>query len=304
MKKEIWIGLGAIACAGAIVGGVMIKNNDFNFIKDHEEEDYSDKIEALWKDELKDKNKYSFCLGEMEINSNHADSALGFYGKINYTSKEVSVYDKEKDKIYIMSRQSDYSYDGVIKQMLGGTMKLDVPVTERGKLAETYTKNEMPIRLDYSNNFITSDPDVKNKQWAVVTIGEDVSSGMPHHGCAGTYSLDNKVGADMLVGGQQVIISRECNEGLMGAKYDGSFEYQCNEISYDQAMEMLDKSKTTEQLQNSKNKEVFENDEGRDIEDAVGDANTTVTTLTSDDLKKAIEEMKKEMEIQANQREN
>lgn len=305
MKKEIWIGLGTIACAGAIAGGVMLKNNDFNFIKDHENEDYKEKIEELWKDELKDKDKYSFCLGEMKINSNHVDSVLGFYGKINYTSKEVSVYDKEKDKIYVMSRQSDYSYDGTIKQMLGGTMALDVPVKERGKLSETYGKNEMPIRLDYANNYVVSDPEVKNKQWAVVTIGEDVSSGMPHHGCSGMYSLDNKVGVDMLVGGQQVIIDRDCNEGLMGAKYDGSFEYRCNEISYDQAMQMLGVDKTNEELQNSKSPEVLEGDEDstedNPFEKIIG---TTDTTLKSDDLQKALEDMKKEMNIEGNQGEN
>lgn len=297
MKKEIWIGLGAIACAGAIVGGVMVNNNDFNFLEKKQEEDYGSKIEELWKNDLKDESKYSFCLGKMKINSNHADSTLGFYGKINYTSQEVSVYDKEKDKIYIISRESNYSYDGVMKQMLGGTMGLDVPVKEKGELAETYKKNEMPLRLDYTNNYVMSDPDVKNKQWTTVVIGEDVSSGMPHHGCSGMYSLNNKAGVDMLAGGQQIIIDRECNEAVMGTKYDGNFEYQCNEISYNEAMTMFEDSKIKEQLQNSKNSEVFENNEEVDVETATQNINpNNDTTNRGQNIQNAFDQMKLDMD--------
>lgn len=305
MKKEILIGLGAVTCVGAIVGGVMLKNNDFNFLKNSEKENYNDKIEALWKDELKDENKYLFCLGEMKINSNHADLTLGFYGKIDYTSKEVSVYDKEKEKIYIISRQSNYSYDGVIKQNLGGTVGLDIPVKEIGKLSETYKKNEMPIRLDYANNFIVSDPDAKNKQWVVVTIGEDISSGMPHHGCSGIYSLNNAPGVDLLVGGQQIIIDRECNESIMGAKYDGSFKYQCNQVDYKQAIDLFDTTKIEEELQNSKNMEVFESEETLNEDNPFEKViDITSTTLNTDNLKKALEEMQKDMNVKADQSEN
>ncbi|MFA5230093.1 MAG: hypothetical protein WC422_01435 [Candidatus Paceibacterota bacterium] len=141
-----------------------MKNNEFDFIEDRPAEDYSDKIEALWKEELKDKNRYTFCLGEMKINTNHKHPALGFYGQVDYSSKELAVFDGESEKLYIMSRQSDYNYDGVLKQTLGGMVGIDVPVKEHGKLVETYQKNMMPIRIDYSNKFIATDPETENKQ--------------------------------------------------------------------------------------------------------------------------------------------
>jgi hypothetical protein len=42
-------------------------------------------------------------------------------------------------------------------------MMVNVPVTEYGSLIEVYKKNEMPIRVDYYNNFIASNPDTKEK---------------------------------------------------------------------------------------------------------------------------------------------
>jgi hypothetical protein len=163
MKRELILGIGGIACAGAIIGGALLINNDFNFLKKNPEEDYSKKIEALWFEELKDKSKYSFCLGEMDIRSTHSDSLLGANGAIDYTSKEVAVFNKETNRLYVMSRQSKYGYKGVLSKALDGA-GLNAPVIEYGSLTENYGKNEMPIRLDYTNKYITTDPEVKNKQ--------------------------------------------------------------------------------------------------------------------------------------------
>ncbi len=128
-------------------------------------------------------------------------------------------------------------------------------------------------------------------------IGEDVSSGMPHHGCSGMYSLNNKAGVDMLAGGQQIIIDRECNEAVMGAKYDGNFEYQCNEISYNEAMTMFEDSKIKEQLQNSKNSEVFENNEEVDVETATQNINpNNDTTNRGQNIQNAFDQMKLDMD--------
>ena len=175
---------------------------------------------------------------------------------------------------------------------------LNVPVIEYGSLTENYGKNEMPIRLDYTDKYITTDPEVKNKQWINVLIGEEENLGLPHHGCSGVYTLDNSMGKDLLVGGEQIIINKKCNESLMGASYDGSFEYNCNVIEYKQAMEIIEEYKIEEDLQNTKNKEVFENNEEVEVDSAGErriDDNDNYDSNNPEDVKKAIEQMKLEM---------
>jgi hypothetical protein len=122
--------------------------------------------------------------------------------------------------------------------------------------------------------------------------------GLPHHGCLGVYTLDNSIGKDLLVGGEQIIINKKCNESLMGASYDGSFEYNCNAIEYKQAMEIIEGYKIEEDLQNTKKKEVFENNEEVEV-DSAGERriedNDNYDSNNPEDVKKAIEQMKLEM---------
>jgi hypothetical protein len=299
MKKEIIIGLSVLAVGGAIMGGVIVsrnQDNPFNIEeqKENADADNSQKIEKLWIDELKDKNKFGFCLAEADINTNYTDSILDAMGIVEYTSKEVLLYNKETEKLYIMSRQADYKYNGRIKMSLGG-IAIDEPVKENGKIDETYDRNEMPIRIDYANKYIFSDPSTKENTWVYSNIGEETDMVMPHHGCAGKYQLDNTMGKDILVGGEQIQIDRECKESGVNGTYDGDFTFKCSAIDYDQAMEVLGLAKTRQELQETKDTSVMNNEQviSEEKKDASASAKDAVQgENTKNELRDAIESSK------------
>lgn len=315
MKRELLIGGLATASAAIIIGGIYIaKSNPFGLneptVNDQEAQQ---KIEQLWYDELKDTSKYSFCLGEMKINSVHSDKAFAANGIVDYSSKELILYNKEASKLFIMSRQLKYKYDGTLGQSLGG-IKINVPVKEYGSLTEVYGRNEMPLRVDYYGNYIATDPETKNKQWVSVVIDEESSSGMPHHGCSGAYQLDNSPGHDLLVGGDHIIIDKKCNEAAMGASYDGDFSFTCEMIDYKNAMDLLEIHKAEAVLQNPDKESFNPSVSGAILDDASASAHAEDTDNavsedlnrsagnqppTSEDIKKQIEEMKKETQADA-----
>ncbi|MFA5124624.1 MAG: hypothetical protein WC473_02235 [Patescibacteria group bacterium] len=315
MKKELLIGGLATASAAIIIGGIYVaKSNPFglNESADSAQEDQR-KIEQLWYDELKDTSKYSFCLGEMKINSVHSDKAFAANGIVDYSSKELILYNKESNKLFIMSRQLKYKYDGILGQSLGG-IKIDVPVKEYGSLTEVYSRNELPLRIDYNGKYIVTDPDTENKQWVSVIIDEEASPGLPHHGCSGVYQLDNSPGHDLLADGDHIIIDRKCNETAMGAIYDGDFSFSCSMIDYKNAMDLLEINKAEMALQNPDKESFNSSDSSATLDDASasgrsegangpvdGELNQSIGNQppTSEDIKRQIEEMKRETQADA-----
>lgn len=323
MKKEIIIGLGALAIGGAIMGGVIVARNPENPFNIEEKQQANEtvedkeKIEELWIDDLKDDSRYGFCLAEVSINTNYSDPVLQTSGTVEYTSKEVLLYKKEAQKFYIMSRQADYKYKGVISMSLGG-IAVNEPVNEVGKIDENYDRNEMPLRLDYANKYIYSNPDTKENTWVSSSIGDETDKVMPHHGCASRYSLDNAPSKDILAGNEQILIDRDCKTKDINGVYDGDFIFKCRAINHSQAMEMIDTSRKRQELQDTKDTSVMEDsreaieekadasasaqDDDREVDDEIREAIEGSKELTPDDeeIKKQLEQFR---EAQADQKE-
>jgi len=142
-----------------------------------------------------------------------------------------------------------------------GELAVNIPVKDHGTLTETYGKNEMPVRIDYSANYIATDPETKKKEWIYSDMDGEVIMTGPRTGCAGIYRLDNSPGNDLLAGSGTIMIDRECTESDISGSYEGDFSFNCQGIDYKLAMETIDTDRVKEELQNTKNAEGFESDE-------------------------------------------
>jgi hypothetical protein len=286
MKKEFIIGIGAVATAGMIIGAVAV----FNPLSPEKEKDEiqsnKEKVEQLWLDELKDESKYSFCLAEGKIETAHSDPLLAAQGLLKHDSKEVLLYDKQKQKLFVMVRELKFSYDGVIKKM--GGLSLNLSVKEHGSLTESYGRNEMPIRIDYYGNYIATDPDTKKKDWVVSDINGEQEAVSSRTGCAGVYQLDNSPGQDLLVGGEQILINKSCKESDISGSYDGSFSFNCQMLDAQAALEMVEEYKSKEAIDVQK----IEDSPALDplAEPAATAINEGVEVSGDEDVRRAIED--------------
>jgi len=308
IDKKILLGGGAIAAA-AIIGGALMYSGQLNRETIGGDQsapvDPADKakIEQLYWDELRNKDKYSFCLGSAKIESAYSDSLLNANGLLKHDSRELLVYDKESQKLYVMAREIEFSYRGSFSSMMGD-LSVTVPVEEKGSLSESYSKAEMPIRIDYANNYIAADPGTKNANWVYADMGGETEMTAPRTGCAGVYTLNEAGKLDLPMGTGMAAIDRDCAEKDISGAYDGTFSFECQSIDYDQAANLYDEIKTKETLQNTRDKDFSEiNDseaanDATDLEKAISGGKSGETPP---DTKKALDELKQEMN--ASQRE-
>lgn len=273
MKRELIIGWGAIAAAGLIAGGIYFsQNNPFNIEPTQEDvEANRQKIEELYFEELKNTERYVFCVGKETIKGDYSNSIMGDEkGEIDYVSQEVNLIDKESGKMYLLARSIDYNYQGqgVISYGFGdGT----IDTKENGSVTEYYKKNEAPVHVDYGSGTIFPAPDRKSKDWFFVNVnmigsalGATQSSQETSKEDAKTFCPPFKIGSDLLASGALVTPesfsfrkSCEAPEVNPGVSFLGNYEFNCDNIDYLGAIEMLKDYQIKEQLQNSKNEEVF-----------------------------------------------
>ncbi len=307
MDKKLIIGISAVATAGLIIGGGFMLSGDRN--RDAGSQENSEisaedkaKIEALYWDELKDEGKYSFCLGNAKIETAYSDPILNQNGILTHDSKEVLLFNKESQKFYIISRELNFKYKGEINVQFGDITQ-KVPVTESGSLSEYYSKNEMPIRIDYANHYITTNPDTKKKTWVYSDMGGDGEMVMPRTGCAGIYQLDISSNADLLAGADSVGINRTCSEADISGNYEGDFSFDCSAIDYKQAKDLVEEVKIKEELQNTKDTSVFNEQTFDHSSDEPGSAtgnadpstNPDDYTVNPQDLQKLLNDLKDDM---------
>jgi hypothetical protein len=133
-----------------------------------------------------------------------------------------------------------------------GDISINVPVKEVGVLTESYGRNEMPIRIDYYGNYISTDPETKKRSWVISDINGEIEATPSRTGCAGVYQLDNSPGRDLLVGGEQILIDRSCQEVDVSGAYDGDFSFSCQAIDARVALEMVEEYKSKEAIDNEK----------------------------------------------------
>jgi hypothetical protein len=292
MRKELIIGIGAIATAGAIGGMIMLAGSGGRDVigpMDEQGSETSDadraKIEELAWEERHNEDKYSFCLGEATMSTFHEDSLLGQQGTVSHHSRELLLFDKEAQKFFVLTRTIDFSYEGKLNTVMGDLV-VDVPVSETGSLSEAYTKKEMPIRIDYANNYIVTDPTTKKTTWVRSSLDEDELV-MPYAGCAGTYQLDNTMGKDMLVGGEFVQVDKVCDEKGVAGSFNGDFTFSCSVIPYQEAKRMYDVVAVKESPTDK-----GEFCEEQTVEDAIGGADADTRP---EDIQKNLDQLKDEM---------
>jgi hypothetical protein len=314
MKKELILGIGAIATVGAIGGGVLMLSGDKNDrgLSNEDKTTVSDedrkKIEDLTWEEWGDKTKFSFCYGNSIIETERVDPLLNGSGSVDHESKELLLLDKTKQRMYILARNINYSYEGVVETPWGDP-PTSVLVKEHGSIDETYDRNTMPIRIDFGGNYIATDPDTKKTNWVYSTIGEETEMVKPAPGCEGVHKLDGSVGKDTLSGNEVISIKRPCNISDVLGTYTGQFVFVCSLIDAKHARDFYDEKRELEAL----TKEDVNSDLFNSGTDDIGanrasdgslrntDTNESPTEQTPANIQKALNDMKNEMN--ASQRE-
>lgn len=274
MKKELIIGLGAIAVAGAVVGGVYLSKDEIAKlgIEPSKEENYQEKIDELYFDELKNPERYVFCSSKEKIAGTYSNQIMANEkGELNYTSEGVEVLDKQDDKIYILAREITYNYTGqaVTESEIGSGL---IEIKENGRLVEYYKKSDAPIRLDYNSNIIFPAPERKIKDWVYVnSVLTGTAMGLTQQTTEATkedaktfcspFALSNSPLKDgSLVTPDSFYFSKNCSTSseVPGVSFDGNFDYVCDNLDYLKAIDLLKYYRDLENLNQNKLENVSE----------------------------------------------
>ncbi len=316
MDKKLIIGLGGLAVAGAIASGVYFsQNNPFN-IDPPKEDPKSDneKIEKLYFEELENKDRYTFCVGEENISGVYENFIIGDEkGLVDYNSSDISVFDKESNKLYILGRNIDYKYSGNADLSQGvGEGKMEI--SEKGKFTEYYKKNIAPVRIDYNSKVIYPAPDRKSKEWVNIitkTVGSimgfseeriDEEKGDAKVFCS-YFSLEGNIlenGA--VVTPDYFSFGGTCpdNSPSPSVSFSGDFEFNCSNIDNKQGIELLKNYKEKEEIENTPldiDMSIFEQEEdGNEFKKIL---ETEKNDSSPEDIRNKLEEFKNEMKADA-----
>lgn len=311
------IGLGGIAAAGALAGGIYFATSgDFSFLKqegeeERERQENTEKIEALYFDELKDTDRYAFCLGVEKITGTYRNTVMANEeGELSYSSSDISLLDKESQKLYLLGRTIDYQYQGESQPELGIGNGL-IQVEESGRLTEYYKKSEAPIRLDYFSKTLFPAPERQSKDWVMVTnkltgslMGVTQERTETSQEDAKTFCgpINLKLSAKASADQEPIAYSGNCvaPEVNPGVSFSGHHNYNCNFIDYKRAIELLEDYKTKQALPKlgdlPTEPDEVRADQSAQTEQAEG---VESSRPNSDEIKKQLEDLRQE--IQADQ---
>lgn len=269
MDKKLLIGLGGVAAAGVIAGGIYFatSGNDFAFLKqegaeERERQENAEKIEALYLDELKDSDRYSFCAGSESITGTYRNTVvMQEEGEVKYSSTDLSLLDKESNKLYLLGRTINYQYQGEGSSDSGIGAGL-IKTEEGGQLTEYYKKSEAPVRLDYPSGILFPAPDRGSKDWVIIKtklIGtmmgvtqetEETSEGDAKTFCLPIDLKNNSSAAGFSASQEQIAYDGNCAapEVTPGVSFSGRYKYRCDFVDYEQGVELLENYKTKQAL--------------------------------------------------------
>lgn len=283
MKREIIIGGGVIAAAGLIAGGIYLsQNNPFNIEPTQEDAEANrQKIEELYFEELKNTERYVFCVGKETVKGDYSNSIMGNEkGEVDYVSQEVNLIDKESGKMYLLARSIDYNYQGqgVVSYGFGdGT----IDTKENGSVTEYYKKNEAPVHVDYNSGTVFPAPDRKSKDWVFVNVNmtgsalgatqssQETSKEDAKTFCQPIKLSGNPLEAGAVVNSESLFVNRSCDAANVnpGVSFSGKYEFNCLKTDYLLAIQMLKEYQSKEQLQNSEKEKGSENEEFTNFRD-------------------------------------
>lgn len=258
MDKKLLIMGGIVVVGGAIATGVILNNFDSSAGGKRTEDNMSQGIEEQNFKDFADEEKYSFCQGREEIKGAYTSSVFGNEkGDIEYISEDISVLDKEKNKLFILGRKIQYKYSGTA-QMQVAVGEGNMEIEESGMTVEYYDKFSAPVRIDYNAKIINPAPDRKKNDWVVIeTKGEgsvmglvqervDQTMGDAKTFCPAFVFNDNFVTPDYFS------FEKACpnNSSGMGFNFSGNFKFECGGIDNEQGIEIAKEYKLLEEARN------------------------------------------------------
>lgn len=267
MDKKLLLGLGAVATAGAITGGIiLLQNNPFNLEPSPDSSaENQQKIEELYFEGLQNKDRYSFCAGKETIIGVYENSIFGNEkGLVDYTSSDINLFDKEANKLYILGRTINYKYSGKANfENQAGLGQMET--TESGKTTEYYKKNESPVRIDYNSQTIFPAPGRKSNDWVNVII-KSIGSVMGYTGesvdeekgdakvfCSAISFMGKPLESGMLTTPEFISFQKECPSVSPnpGVTFSGDFTFECSNIDTNKGIELAKNYKEMEIIENT-----------------------------------------------------
>jgi len=302
-KSNLIIGGAILLIGGAIATGAILNNpnnisqgkkvNDNISQELTEEHNFKD-----WENE----EKYSFCQGVEEIKGVYMSSILGAEkGNVEYKSEDISLFDKEKNKLYILGRKIKYKYSGdkTIEMITGsGSMSIE----EDGMVTEYYLKNTAPIRIDYNSKIINPAPERKSNDWVTInTKGEGTLMGFTDNreditkGDAKVFCSSFNL-ADAFITPEYISFEKACPDYSLTseASFSGNFKYECGGIDNTKGLELVLEYKKSYEIMNEFNS--ISNQNNKNPDDNFGGTGSNENRPdTSEELKVRLQEALNEM---------
>lgn len=315
-RSKIIVGGAVVIIGGAIATGAFLndarKDNPFNIpIEERAEDDNTEKIDQLSFEELENKDRYTFCQGREEIKGTYTNAVFGNEkGDVEYISDDISVFDKESNKLYILGRKIEYKYSGsgVAPSEIG---QGSIEIKESGVTTEYYKKNSAPIRIDYNSRIITPAPERKNSDWVSITI-KSIGTVMgftqervdEETGDAKVFCSSFSLAGDLLKNGAAAApgyfsFEKACpdNSPNPGVKFSGNFKYECNDIDTKRGMELAREYQELERLRkefdslaDQSTKEEGEEETGSELRDVIKEE-----SQDDSDMRNKLQELKDEI---------
>ncbi len=303
-KNTLLIGGAIIVMGGAIATGAFLNNSGFDSSKQNSsdlklDENQREGIEESIFQDFSDEDKYSFCQGREEIKGPYISSVFGEEkGNIEYISDDISVFDKEKNKLFILGRKIQYKYSGAAQMNAPGG-EGTVNIEESGMTVEYYDMFSAPVRIDYNAKIINPAPERKNSDWVVIErkgVGTvmgftqesvDTTMGDAKTFCP-SFALNNA-----FISPDYFSFEKSCSDlsSGLGFSFSGNFKFECGGVDNEKGIEIVKEYKLLEEARNTLNSS---SDADDDETDEFGDI---IKEEQSDDkdIKKKLEELQEDI---------
>lgn len=254
-RKVLIIGGTGLLVAGAIATGAVLNNFDRGSNGRELDEGAPQALEDQNFKDFADESRYSFCQGREEIKGAYTNSTFGHEkGDIEYVSEDINVFDKEKNKLFILGRKIRYKYSGVGQTEASiGEGKMEIE--ENGSTVEYYSKFTAPVRIDYNVKMIYPAPERKKNDWVVIeTKGQGTVMGFTDErvdkemGDAKTFCPAFGLGS-ALITPEYFSFEKACldNSSGIGLSFSGNFKFECGGIDNERGIEIAKEYKELEE---------------------------------------------------------